>query len=218
MKKSLLLLFAVNLGCFLFILNAKADNYIKNRAPLAEVPFIQLPIGSVKPEGWLLKQLELQRDGLTGCAETLYNSNNDLGSGSDWLGGTGDSWERVPYYLKGLVPLAYELDNDSLKTKAQKWIDWTLNHQQRSGFFGPVNNKDWWPRIPMLYALKDYFEATGDSRVIPFFTKYFQFQFNYLDTQLWTVGRNRVLEITSNLFFGSTTKPAILSCSTLLTN
>ncbi len=183
MKRALFLPIAVYLGCFLLIPQAKADNYIKNRAPLAEVPFTQLPIGSVKAEGWLLKQLQLQKDGLTGHAEMLYNGNNDLGTGSDWLGGTGDSWERVPYYLKGLVALAYELDNDSLKTKAQKWIEWTLNHQQRSGFFGPVNNKDWWPRMPMLYALKDYFEATGDSRVIPFFTKYFQYQYNYLDTQ-----------------------------------
>jgi hypothetical protein len=66
-----------------------------------------LPIGSVKAEGWLLKQLQLQKDGLTGHAESLYSGNNDLGAGCGWLGGTGDSWERAPYYTKGLVGIYF---------------------------------------------------------------------------------------------------------------
>ncbi|MDR1809158.1 MAG: glycoside hydrolase family 127 protein [Prevotella sp.] len=170
--------------CLLSAQTAKADNYVKNRAPLVEVPFIPLPLGAVKAEGWLLKQLQLQKDGLTGYAETLYNGNGDLGAGCDWLGGTGDSWERAPYYTKGLVALAYVLDDTELKTKAKKWIDWSLNTQWRSGFFGPSNNNDWWARMPMLYAIRDFYDATGDARVIPFFTKYFQYQNSMIDTQL----------------------------------
>ena len=161
---------------FSMVCTMSANNYVKNRAPLAEVPFTPLPIGSVKAEGWLLKQLQLQKEGLTGHAETLYSSNNDLGAGCDWLGGTGDSWERAPYYVKGLVALAYVLDEEELKAKAKKWIDWSLDNQLGSGYFGPANNNDWWARMPMLYAIRDYYEATGDDRIIPFFTKYFQFQ------------------------------------------
>ncbi|GAB1415377.1 hypothetical protein MASR2M117_07830 [Paludibacter sp.] len=167
-------------------------NYINNQSPLIEAPFIALPIGSVKAEGWLYNQLMLQKNGLTGHAETLYNHKNDLGPDCDWLGGTGDSWERAPYYTKGLVALAYVLDDAELKTKAQKWVDWSLNNQRRNGYFGPQNNNDWWARMPMLYAIRDYYDATGDSRVIPFFTKYFQYQNANIESQpLSSWGKSR---------------------------
>lgn len=169
-----------------------AGNYVQNKSPLTVTPFTALPIGSVRAEGWLLKQLQLQKDGLTGYAESLYNGANDLGAGSDWLGGSGDSWERAPYYTKGLIALAYVLDDQELKSKAQKWIDWSLSTQLRSGFFGPLNNKDWWARMPMLYAIRDYYEATNDARVIPFFTNYFQYEYNTIDSQpLSSWGRSR---------------------------
>ena len=153
----LFLVLSAALGCCLLSVQpAKAGNYLKNRAPLVEVPFTALPIGSVRAEGWLLKQLQLQKEGLTGHAETLYSSDHDLGPGCDWLGGTGDSWERAPYYVKGSVALAYVLDDEVLKTKAQKWIDWSLDHQRPDGYFGPADNPDWWARMPMLYAIRDY--------------------------------------------------------------
>jgi len=84
-----------------FSLIAGNTNYPTNKKPLMETPFTPLPLGSVKAEGWLLTQLQLQKDGLTGYAEELYNDKNDLGPDNDWLGGSGDSWERAPYYVKG---------------------------------------------------------------------------------------------------------------------
>ncbi|MEH3115874.1 beta-L-arabinofuranosidase domain-containing protein [Pedobacter terrae] len=152
-----------------------------NRIPLKHQVYAQLPIGSIKAKGWLLKQLEQQRDGATGMAEELYPEKDNLGKDTDWLGGAGGSWERVPYYVKGLVALAYTLDDPMLKAKAQKYIDWTLNNQQASGLFGPPKMKDWWPRMPMMYALQSYYEATNDKRVIPFLSKYFKYELNHLD-------------------------------------
>jgi len=187
MKKSVytgsLILLLIGLFIASLAYAAGNSNYINNREPLTETPFIQLPLGSVTPEGWLLKQLELQRDGLTGYAEELYNGANDLGPQSDWLGNSGDSWERVPYYIKGLVPLAYLLNDQTLISKAQKWIDWTLNNQTQTGFFGPQHNDDWWPRMPMLYAIRDYYEVTNDERVIPFLRKYFTYQLATIDSR-----------------------------------
>ena len=177
-----------------FSCNATADdkNYIGNRSPLLETPFTPLPLGAVEANGWLLKQLQLQKDGLTGHAEELYNGSGDLGPNNDWLGGSGDSWERAPYYVKGLVALAYTLNDAELIAKTQKWIDWSLNNQREDGYFGPANNSDWWARIPMLYAIRDYCEATDDVRVIPFFTKYFQYQNQKIDNQqLSSWGRSR---------------------------
>lgn len=167
-------------------------HYISNRTPLADVPFYALPIGTVRADGWLLKQLHLQKEGLTGNAESLYNSDNDLGPNNDWLGGSGDSWERAPYYTKGIVALAYVLNDQALIIKANKWINWSLNNQQANGFFGPPKNTDWWPRMSMLYAIRDFYDATKDERVIPFMLKYFAYQNNNLTSKtLDSWGRSR---------------------------
>ena len=159
--------------------NVAASNHeaIRNRAPLAPNAFDTLPLGSVRPAGWLRRQLEIQATGLGGHLDETWA---DVGSNSGWLGGTGESWERGPYFLDGLVPLAYLLNDDRLKAKAQRYIDWTLTHQLPNGMIGPTTNDDWWPRMVMLKALIQYQEATGDPRVIPALTRYFAHQIDAL--------------------------------------
>ncbi|OYX86138.1 MAG: hypothetical protein B7Y83_02475 [Flavobacteriales bacterium 32-34-25] len=176
------LLLIVMFGIFIIPLTAQNSNYISNKEPLISTPFIALPLGAVQSKGWLETQLKLQKEGLTGNSEMIYS---ELGSNSAWLGGNApdSNWERPPYYVKGLIGLAYTLNDNELKAKTQKWIDWTLNSQQKDGNFGPTTNSDWWPRMPMLTVLTDYYEATNDERVIPFLTNYFQYQFKTLDKQ-----------------------------------
>ncbi|HTW81969.1 MAG TPA: beta-L-arabinofuranosidase domain-containing protein [Terracidiphilus sp.] len=154
-----------------------AIQQFKNRAPLAPSAFYFLPQGSIRPTGWLKDQLRIQADGLSGHLDETWA---DAGPNSGWLGGTGESWERGPYFLDGLVPLAYLLDDPALKVKARRFIDWTLDHQAPDGMIGPASNDDWWPRIVMLKALTQYQEFTGDERVIPVMEKYLQFQLGEL--------------------------------------
>ena len=40
--------------------------YPGNKAPLLASPYIRLPLCTVKPQGWLLKQLQLQANGFHG--------------------------------------------------------------------------------------------------------------------------------------------------------
>ena len=168
---------------------------------------MELPLGSIRPEGWLLQQLQLMKSGLTGHLDELYPS--VLGSRNGWLGGDGDGWERGPYWLDGLVPLAWILDNVEMKAKAMPWIEWTLDSQTEDGYFGPVPfteepepepgiqkspRRDWWPKMVMLKVLRQYYDATEDSRVIDLMTNYFRYQLKALpETPLdnWSFWGNR---------------------------
>ncbi len=150
---------------------------VRNRAPLAPNAFDPLPLGAVRPAGWWRRQLEIQATGLGGHLDETWA---DVGPNSGWLGGTGESWERGPYFLDGLVPLAYLLDDDRLKAKAQRYIEWTLTHQAANGMIGPASNDDWWPRMVMLKVLAQYEEATGDPRVLPVLAQYFAYQLEAL--------------------------------------
>lgn len=145
----------------------------KSRAPLAAGSFYALPLTSVKPKGWLRRQLEIQSAGLSGNLDEFWPS---VGPDSGWLGGAGESWERGPYYMDGLVPLAFLLDDPRLIAKANKWVRWTLENQRADGGIGPAKNQDWWPNMVMLKVLTQYQEATGDARVIPLMQRYVAYQ------------------------------------------
>lgn len=169
--------------------------YLQNRYPLQKKPYIPLPLGNVKPKGWLLNQLETMKKGMGGRLDELYP--HVMGKRNGWLGGDGDVWERGPYWLDGLVPLAYILNDKALKEKAQEWIEWSLNNQMSDGYFGPIppekdplpeaglqrdRARDWWPKMVMLKVLQQYYDATQDKRVIDLMLKYSQYQLQTLPT------------------------------------
>ena len=96
----------------------------------------RLTLTEIKPSGWFYKQLQIQMNGLSG---KLYEIWDSVGSYSGWLGGTGDGWERAPYYLDGLLPLSYYLDDKAHWDLCMKFIEWTLQSQDESGNFGPLS-------------------------------------------------------------------------------
>ena len=150
--------------------------------------FNSLPLGQVQAQSWLKNQLLLQAENMTAPFETLSPDCKSEGDDrSGWLGGSGESWERGTYYVRGLIATAYVLDDAELKEQAQKWIDWTLESQTESGAFGPYANDmgkfDPWPVMPMLIALEMYCDATNDERVIPFLQAYFAWEAEYLKSK-----------------------------------
>ncbi len=142
--------------------------------PLALQP---LPLGTVKPGGWLRRQLEIQRDGLSGHLEEFWP---DVAQ-SAWIGGDAAGWERGPYWLDGAIPLAVLLDDEHLLERVKFWVDEILARQQPDGWFGTdadpritgsgavdlSHTYDPWPRFVLLKALTQWQEATGDERIIP---------------------------------------------------
>ncbi|BDI28451.1 hypothetical protein CCAX7_005020 [Capsulimonas corticalis] len=159
-----------------------AGFYTPNRAPLAPTQFLKLPVGAVKPKGWLRHQLDLQVDGLCGRYPEVSDFLKYDGNG--WVDPTsGSGWEEVTYWLRGLADLGYVTGDPRVTALANKWITGIIASQQPDGWFGPSRARtslggdpDFWPHMPVLYAIRSYQEVTGDPKVIPFLTKYFQFQ------------------------------------------
>ncbi len=181
-----------------------------NKHPLFSKALSRLPLGAIKPAGWLLNQLIQQKNGLTGRLDEIWP---DVGPDSGWLGGTGERWERGPYYCDGLLPLAYLLDEASLIEKAGQWVEWSIRSQNAEGFFGPPDNCDWWPRFVMMKVLIQYYEATGDKRVIPMLLKYFRHRLDACDkNRLSDWGKARASdEIASILWlYNQTEEPFLL--------
>lgn len=163
------------------------------KTALIQLPYNALPLGSIDPQGWVKDQLNRMKTGLTGNLDKYYPQ--VTGKRNAWLGGDGDAWERGPYWIDGLLPLAYILKDQQLIAKVQPWIEWTLSNQRADGYIGPAvlrqrpapepgiqkePREDWWPRMVMLKILQQYYDATKDSRVITTLTNYFRYQLQEL--------------------------------------
>jgi len=174
--------------------NDKLNTYYStNQAPLEPQHLVKLPVGAVKPGGWLLKSLELQRDGLTGqlgeISAWLTKKNNA------WLNkdGTGDwGWEELPYWLKGYGNIGYVLSDKKMIDETMIWINGTLNSQRDNGDFGPFvirksnGKRDLWAQMLMLFVLQSYYEHSNDTRVLNHMTRYFKWQMTIPETDFLT--------------------------------
>ncbi|MDP2483223.1 MAG: glycoside hydrolase family 127 protein [Candidatus Palauibacterales bacterium] len=133
---------------------------------LADPAFRPLPLGAIRPRGWLARQLRIQADGLTGHLDEFWP---DVGR-SQWFGGDAEGWERAPYWLDGTIPLAWVLDDGALKTKVAAHVDEIVRRQRPDGLYGPVaaapvdRPYDLWAILLANKMLVQHHEATGDER------------------------------------------------------
>ena len=179
------------------------DHYIGNRAPLQPSRLIKLPVGAIRPQGWLLEYLKRQKNGLTGnlgkISAWLQKEDNA------WLSKDGQGkwgWEEVPYWLKGYANIGYILEDHEMIDEARIWLDGAIDSQRSNGYFGPdfawesyidesertadrfeeeTSVKDYWGNMIMLYCLQSYYEYSNDQRVIELMTNYFKYQLKVPD-------------------------------------
>ena len=164
----------------------------KAQSQSLQFKYAEIPLGQITPTNWLKQQSDILKNGSTGHLDEFHKK---IQIDNGWLGGKGDDWEETPYWLDGALPLAYITKDPVLIQKVNKYVQWTLNTQRPSGFFGPYSKyetetgkpvelgsqgADWWPRMVMLKVLQQYYQATNDSRVIPFMQKYFAYQLKNL--------------------------------------
>ena len=140
---------------------------------LQEPAFRPLPLGTLRPRGWLARQLEIQASGLSGNLDLFWP---DIAS-SQWFGGTSEAWERAPYWLDGVVPLAFLLPDSALRGRVREKVDYVIAHQHEDGWLGPremVTHSgaaagplyDLWAQFLALKVLVQYHDATGDDRAL----------------------------------------------------
>jgi uncharacterized protein len=149
---------------------------------LIEPVFKPFRLNAIKPQGWLAKQLHIQANGLSGHLDEFWPDIQD----SAWIGGKAEGWERMPYWLDGVIPLSWLIDDLSLKQRIEKYLQYILGSQHQDGWLGPrIEDKkeaaDLWSQALALKMLIGYHDATGDSRVLECIGKALRMLDYYID-------------------------------------
>ncbi len=194
---------------------SRADGTTSSSGPLADPAFRPLPVGAIRPAGWLERQLRIQADGLSGHLDQFWP---DVGQ-SQWFGGRAEGWERAPYWLDGAIPLAWLLDDQPLKARVTSYVDYIVSHQRPDGWYGPypldavAKRYDLWAILLANKVLAQYHDATGDQRVLAAVIKSLHAMMDGLDrTPLYGWGKFRWYEGLVSIFhvYDRTREPWLL--------
>ena len=166
----------------------RPENSKKNRTEnlLKQPALRRYPVGSIHPGGWLRTQLQLHAAGMGGTLDEFWPYIKN----SRWFGGYLPDERDVPdsviYWLDGLIPMAWQLDDRTLQEKCRHYVGMLLERQQENGWLcpeGPIPEEldkathnrsgmfimseftDGWPLFGIMKPLIQYYEAAGDERV-----------------------------------------------------
>ncbi|KAI1793484.1 hypothetical protein LXA43DRAFT_1059843 [Ganoderma leucocontextum] len=156
-----------------------ARSVVNGQTPsgLAPKAFLSLPLGTIKPAGWLYDQLVVQTNGLAGHEHDFYHYVSD----SDWIGGTSyySSLEEAgSYWFNGMVPNGVLLDDPTIQSQVQQFLDYVLDNQDATGWLGPEVNttkpRYLWGRYPFFFGAIQMVEANPalTDRVVSAFHKF----------------------------------------------
>jgi len=174
-----------NLHDFCAAQKKTGGHYAPAHPGLRRRKFDQLPVGAVRPRGWLKRTLQAWANGITGHlheyrSDTFWNTWDNRRSKS--TNGHLESWwpfEQQGYWADGIVQLAYVLDDERLKGVAGEFMNRVLAGQNPDGYMGPVpdnpysNDGDVYVQSQLTLSLMSYYSATKDPRIIPAMQKAF---------------------------------------------
>jgi len=171
-------------------------SYVGKRQPR----FVQLPVGAVKPKGWLKKTLQAWGDGITGHlheyrSDTFWNTwdnrryrneHREKAHRAAWW-----PFEQQAYWADGLVQTAHILNDKRLKNIAEKFIDGVLAQQCSDGYVGMTpddpysSTHDIYVMSELALGLMSHHSATQDPRIVPAMQKAFRHIYDNCKPLVW---------------------------------
>lgn len=113
----------------------EAETAASSARPFAEMS--SLPLGTIKPEGWLKLHMEGQARLTSALPEISY----PFFGGTFWEGEENSpawfTWEQKAYWVDGATRLGLVLGDDKVLAKGRASLDYTLAHPSENGFLGP---------------------------------------------------------------------------------
>jgi hypothetical protein len=167
--------------------------------------FDELPVGAIRPEGWLLTQLRKQAAGVTSHLQHLYAPFTS----SAWLADEPDPkgswwpWEVRGYWCDGTLRCGLLLQDQTLIDAASKLVKYTFSNPHPDGYLGPsslreAGDANRWPHAVFFRAAFAWHDATGDDSIVQALRRhYLESKFNYIadrattnvEAMLWTYER-----------------------------
>jgi len=162
--RALLLVLLADVQHFIVTTDAGSNGHETAVSTLRPNRWTRIPLGHIKPKGWLERQARLQADSLTSHLPYFWPEI----ANTSWLGGDSDNdgglHESTPYWLNGAVALAHVLNHSVLLQLTDHYISEALKRQHEDGWLGPDTDKtDFWSRYPFMIALAQQHEALADS-------------------------------------------------------
>ncbi|KAF2162458.1 hypothetical protein M409DRAFT_27082 [Zasmidium cellare ATCC 36951] len=157
----------------LLTLSATLPTLCSSAKPLEPFVYNNIPLGSIAPNGWLQGEMETEANSLSGHLYDFWKFVHD----SSWLGGNSEYSglnEAFPYWLNGLVPLAYGVDDVRLKGQVFQAMDYLLEHMvQEDGWIGPEKDGPGggarliWARTLLFEAWTNIADVAGSNYTKP---------------------------------------------------
>ena len=154
--------------------------------------YLPLKLGAVQPTGWLAQQLQVEAAGMAGYLDLFYPpvAYSPWVSNCTMPGGCQDTneGEDFAYFFQAAVPLAFLTDPKcagALCQRIQGYVTtFITNADPTTGWIGPPSDPNdgnaEWARWLVLFGLEQYYEFTGDARIMPAIYKHLHESYNRL--------------------------------------